>query len=98
MHLHLFDAGQLILDWVLDREDFPVLPVEMRERGVERGGLARPRGPGDQKEPAGLFDDVGDLLCNLRREAQLVPAKACRSRLSDFVICGDRPDSVQTHA
>jgi hypothetical protein len=34
IHLHLFNAVQLVFDWVFDGQDFPVLRVQMRQSGV----------------------------------------------------------------
>ena len=42
--LHLGEAGQAVFDRVFDRDDLGLLRVQLRERRVERGGLARAGG------------------------------------------------------
>ena len=40
LHLDLVDAGQVVLDRVLGRDDLPIRPVQLVQGGVQRGGLA----------------------------------------------------------
>ena len=60
----------MILNRILDGDDLARDGVEVVERGVKRGGFARPDGAGDQKEPAGLFDGLGDFSRGLGIKAQ----------------------------
>ena len=52
--LDLGDALDLVLDRVLDGDDVLVGRVDLLERGVQRGGLARARRAGDQHGAVGL--------------------------------------------
>src|SRR5258708_32260496 len=47
--IYLVDAGHLVFDRVLDRDDLHVGLVEAVERGIERRRLAASRGTGDRK-------------------------------------------------
>ena len=49
-HLHLVDAGHLVLDRVLDRDDAQVGRVDLAQEGVERGRLARAGRAGDEDD------------------------------------------------
>src|SRR5690606_606833 len=48
VHLHLVDAGDAVLDRVLDRDDVDLGTRDLVERRVQRGRLARARGAGDE--------------------------------------------------
>jgi hypothetical protein len=50
LHVQLPDAGELVLDRVLGREDVHVRLVDHVEARVERGGLTRARGARDQHD------------------------------------------------
>ena len=50
MHLDLVDRRQLVLDRVFDGDDLLRGRVELRQRGVQRGRLARAGRPGDQQD------------------------------------------------
>ena len=56
--LRLADAGQGVLDRVLDRVDLPRVVVEAVEARVERGCLAGPGRPGDEHQSARLVEQV----------------------------------------
>ena len=47
--LHLVDAGQPVLDRILDRDDVDLRPVDLGECRVERRRLARAGRPGDEQ-------------------------------------------------
>ena len=40
IHLDLIDSGHLVLDRLLNSDDFPIGPVHVIEAGVERGGFS----------------------------------------------------------
>ena len=64
-HLHLVDAGHLVFDRVLDRDDAQVGRVDLAEKGVERGRFARAGGTGDEDDAVRVVehaDDHGLLL------------------------------------
>ena len=64
-HLHLVDAGHLVFDRVLDRDDAQIGRVDLAEKGVERGRLARAGGTGDEDDAVRVVehaDDHGLLL------------------------------------
>ena len=48
--LDLGDAGHLDLDRVLEGDDVPLGQMDVGDRGVQRVGLARPGGTGDQDQ------------------------------------------------
>ena len=73
--LHLVDAGEPVLDRVLDGDDVLLGLVEDVERGVERGGLAGARGAGDQDGPVRLGERLLEALERLVREAQVLEAQ-----------------------
>jgi hypothetical protein len=54
VHLHLVESGKPILDRILDGDDLAVSPrVERGQRRIQRRGLARAGGPGDQDDADG---------------------------------------------
>ncbi len=58
--LGLPHAGQLVLDGVLHRHDVAVAGVHARQCRIQRGGLARARGAGDQHDAVRLGRQVGE--------------------------------------
>ena len=50
---HLVDAGQVVLDRILGRDDLAIRSVQLVQGGVERGGLAGAGRPGDQEDAVG---------------------------------------------
>ena len=56
--LRLAQAGQLVLDRVFHRYDDVAHRIQPGERGVQRGGLARARGAGDEHDAVGLADQA----------------------------------------
>ena len=58
VHLHLVDAGEVELDRILGGADVVGDLVELGERRVERGRLARAGGAGDQHHAVGLVDGL----------------------------------------
>ena len=73
--LHLVDARQQIFDRVLDRDDLAVRPVDEMQAGVERGGLARAGGAGDQQDAVRQADEPLEGLLVVGEEAQLRQAQ-----------------------
>ena len=51
LHLHLDEARHPVLDRVLDRDDVHTLALDVIDAGVQRRGLARAGGPGDENDP-----------------------------------------------
>jgi hypothetical protein len=58
VHLHLVDAGEVVLDGILCGGDVDADLVEVAERGVERRRLAGARGARDEHHPVRLVDGV----------------------------------------
>ena len=56
IHRDLRDALDLVLHRVLDGDDFVLVVLDFAQRGVERGGLARPGGAGHQHHAVRLHD------------------------------------------
>ena len=54
--LHLLDAGDPLLDRILDREDAAFAGVEHSQRSIQRGRLARAGGAGHQHRAVRPFD------------------------------------------
>ena len=82
LHLDLADARQLDLDRVLDRDDVVLGLVDVRERGVERGRLARAGRPGDQDDPVVAPDQLAQRLLVARR------SRSSRSRAAPACAAG----------
>ncbi len=57
-HRHLGDPVELVLDRVLDGHHVAGRIVDLRERGVERRGLARPGRAGAEQHAQGRLDDL----------------------------------------
>ena len=74
LDLHLVDAGEVILHRVFGRDDLRVGPIELVERGVERGRLAGARGAGDENDAVGPADQVLKKAEVLLGEAELADA------------------------
>ncbi len=61
-HLDLVDARQVVLDRVFGRDDLAVGPVQLVQRGVERGRLARAGRARDQDDAVRPADEVVEDL------------------------------------
>ena len=85
-HLDLVDAGHLVLDRVLDREDALVDGVDGVQPGVERGGLAGAGRPGDQHDAVGLVDQ----LLRAALVLVVVACPACPARCMPLGACSRR--------
>src|SRR5690606_36481646 len=59
--LDLVDALDLVLDRVLDGDDLDVRRVELAQRRVQRGGLARAGRAGDQQDAVRLLQHLAEL-------------------------------------
>ena len=70
--LDLVDALDLVFDRVLDGDDLDPGGVELAQRGVQRGGLARAGRAGDQQDAVRLLQHVLELRQELVGEAELV--------------------------
>ena len=53
LDLDLVDPFKLVFHRVFHRDDLAFSRVELRQRGIERGGFARTCGPGDQQDAVG---------------------------------------------
>ena len=71
LHLALVDAGQVVLDRVLGGDDLDVGPVQLVERGVEGGRLARPGRAGHEQDAVGPLDQLLEPLPVLVAEAEV---------------------------
>ena len=60
--LHLLDAGELVLDRVLDGDDVLLGRVQHLQRGVERRRLARAGGPGDEDRAVRAREGLDEAL------------------------------------
>ena len=58
VHLGLADAIQVVFDGVFHRDDVVALGIQLRQTGIEGGGLARTRGAGHQNDAVGLMDQM----------------------------------------
>ena len=54
INLRLADAVEIIFDWIFHRHDVGHGRIDARQRRVQRGGLARSGGPGDQHDAVWL--------------------------------------------
>ena len=71
MHLHLVDAREVELDGILGGADVVGDLVELGERRIERRGLARAGGAGDQHHAEGRLDGLLEIVELVDLEAQL---------------------------
>ncbi len=69
--LGLADAFEVVLNGILDGEDVARTVVEGRQRGIERGGLARTGGAGDQDDAVGLLHRLLQLAAVLLVHAEM---------------------------
>ncbi|CEE79469.1 conserved hypothetical protein [Xanthomonas citri pv. citri] len=70
--LDLVDAFDLVFHRVFDGDDFHIRGVELAQRGVQRGGLARTGGPGHQHGAVRLLQHLAELRQEVFGEAELV--------------------------
>src|SRR4029453_12532579 len=70
--LRLVDPRQVVLDGVFGGDDLDVGPVQLLERGVERGGFSRAGRPLDEKEPFWPLDYLFDPVVVRFVEAELL--------------------------
>ena len=75
IHRDLGDAPNLVLDWVLDGDDFVLVGFDFRQRRIKGGGLAAARRPGDQHHAVGLANKAAQALELARRQSQHVEAQ-----------------------
>ena len=69
--LRLANAVEVIFDRILDGENVLAAVVELHQRRVQRGGLARAGGPGHQHDPVGSRNDPLHRRVMLGTHAQL---------------------------
>ena len=69
-YLDLVDAAQLILDRILDSDDFLSRIVDFLQGAVERRGLAAPGRSGDQDHPMRLGNHFAEVPENSRGKAE----------------------------
>ena len=72
VRVHLVDAFDVILDRVLDRHQVAVDAADLGERRVERRGLARAGGAGDQEHAVRQVDRLLECLERFAFEPELV--------------------------
>src|ERR1700730_1268101 len=83
VHLGLADAVDVVLDRILDRHDVARVVVEALESCVERGGLARAGGSGDQQDAVWFVDQLIDELLGARVHAEGVEVELARLLVED---------------
>ena len=98
LHLDLRDAGQFELDRVLDRHDVDVGTVDLLQRGVQRGRLARARGAGHDHDAVAVRQQALEALELRRQQADLRERhRALRVEDADDALLGaarrDRGDA-----
>jgi hypothetical protein len=71
-HLHLVDAEEVVLDGILGGHDVRVDRVDLGQRRVERGRLARARGAGHQHHAVRIGDGLHELALGARLDAELL--------------------------
>ena len=69
--LHLVQAGQPILDRILDRDHVDLRPVDLGHRGEQGRRLARARGAGDEQRAGRPVDHRSEPLLHRRTEPDL---------------------------
>ena len=79
--LRLRDAVEFVLDRIFDRHDVQPERIDARQRGVQRGGLARAGRTGDQYNAMGLVDQVVDP-----RQRPIIHAKGRQLELAAFLV------------
>src|SRR5712691_4236137 len=77
----LQDARELVFHRVLDRDDLVLAVVDLRDGGVQRGGLAAAGGPGDQQHPVGLVRQAPQRPDVVRLEPEAVQRELLLSAL-----------------
>jgi len=60
-HQHLIDARHLVLDRIFGRQDAHLHLVDLVQKSIERGRLARPGGAGHQKDAVGAVDQLDHM-------------------------------------
>src|SRR5258708_4868661 len=97
--IYLVDAGHLVFDRVLDRDDLHVGLVEAVERGIERRRLAASRGTGHEEDAVHLVERIEEALqrCAVQAERREVvrPAALVQYPHHDALAVhgGDRGDA-----
>ena len=69
MHLDLVDAFELVLDRVLHGDDLVFQRIDLGQRRIQGGGLARTRGPGHQQNAVRAGQQVVELGQRVLRKA-----------------------------
>ena len=83
VHLHLVDAGDAVLNRVLDRDHVDLGPRHLVERRVQRRGLTGTRRPGDEDHAVrlGVRLRVGVLVA--LAQAKVLEVERCRGVVED---------------
>src|SRR5690606_19612143 len=81
--LDLVDALDLVLDRVLDGDDLHVRRVDLRQRRIQRGGLARTGGAGDQQDAVRALQHVDEATEELVGETQRLEVEYNRFAVED---------------
>ena len=90
--LHLVDAGQAVLDRVLDRDHVDLGLVDQVQRGVERGRLTRSGRAGDQEHAVRLDVGLAPLL-----EVRLLEAEVGQLQHGGRVVQDSHDDLLAPH-
>ena len=65
VNLDLIDPIELVLDWVLGRDDLVLRRSNLQKRTVKRGRFARAGRAGDENDPVGDTDQLAELTIGL---------------------------------
>src|SRR5207249_5033539 len=86
IHRNLGDSLELILHGILDGDDLVLHALDLRQGGVEGGGLAASRRTGDQNHPVGFPDKFSELSEVFERESQYVQPQLCEFFIHGLLV------------
>ena len=69
---NLHNPINVILNRILGRDQFVFDPVQLRERGVQRGRFTRTGWAGDQNDTVGSFDHIAEFCHQFGTHADVV--------------------------
>src|SRR5437660_7309534 len=75
IHLDLIDAGHLIFDWLLHRDDLPVRFVDVIEAGVECARFSRAGRTGDEQDSVRKLNQSLEYFLIVAKESELGKTK-----------------------
>src|SRR5882757_2746181 len=82
----LGDSTKLIFDGIFDGDDFVFVALDLVNGGVESGGLAGTRGPGNQDHAVGLADIATETAGFFRGKADNVQSEAGEFFRKSFLV------------